>query len=105
MEASRPVLLHVLRLSFPRARRVAAGLWIAFGVVLWNVVFDHEVEMGAKDYVYRQHLHTQGRGPRVSIDGIMRPAAVYGLEAATGWSVLATGIGLVGVAVSRRHNP
>ncbi len=92
-------------MSYPRACQVAVGLWIAFGIVVWNVVFDHQVVTAAKVYVYRQGLHEQGRGPRVTIEGIMRPAIVRGVGTASGWSVLATGIGLFGVAMARRHNP
>ncbi len=105
MEGRRPLLLRLLRLTYPRARRVAVGLWIAFAVILWNVVFDHQVETAAKLYVYRQGLHEEGGGPLVTIDEVMRPAVAGGVLRASEWSLLAMGIGLAGVAATKRHNP
>jgi hypothetical protein len=86
------------------ARRAAVALWLAFGFVLWNVVFDASVILGGRDYLTRQILHQQGKGPGATIHGVMDEAVARGARMATaiGGSVCAVGLTLVWVAGRRR---
>jgi hypothetical protein len=83
-----------------RRRRVglAASLWLVLGFILWNQVFDECVRVGGVDYLTRQALHEEGRGPFVRIDDIMIPAVQHGLRVASLWSGALAGLGLVLVA-------
>ncbi|MCX6539802.1 MAG: hypothetical protein NT151_12845 [Acidobacteria bacterium] len=87
------------------ARRAAVVLWFVFGFVLWNDVFDATVAQGARDYLTRQILHEQGKGPGATIHGVMDEAVVRGAWMATaiGGGVCAVGLSLVWVAASRRR--
>ena len=44
-----------------RLVRLAAGLWLTFGFVVWNVVFDHELVVAGRNYsqaasvAFREH--------------------------------------------------
>jgi hypothetical protein len=55
-------------------------------VVIWNVVFDAHIVRGARDYVDRQQLFIEGRGPRVDMEQAMDAAKRNGLRAASLWS-------------------
>ena len=86
------------------ARRAAVVLWLVFGFVMWNVVFDATVIQGGRDYLARQSLHNQGKGPGATIHGVMDEAAARGARRATaiGGAVCAAGLTLVWVASRRR---
>jgi hypothetical protein len=79
-------------------------LWLVFGFVLWNVIFDTAVIEGGRDYLIRQNLHRQGQGPGATIHGVMDEAVARGARAATaiGGGVCAVGLTLVLVAGRRR---
>jgi len=66
-----------------RSRRAAGLAWAALVVVLWNVVFDGVVIQSGRDYLTEQALHQQGRGPAVTIPGVMRPGIARGFWLAT----------------------
>jgi len=86
------------------ARRAAVVLWLAFGFVLWNVIFDTAVIEGGRDYLIRQNLHQQGQGPDATVHGVMDEAVARGARVATaiGGGVCAVGLTLVFVAGRRR---
>lgn len=86
------------------ARRAAVTLWLVFGFVLWNVVFDAYVIQGGRDYLTRQILYEQGKGPGATIHGVMDEAVARGARTATviGGSVCVVGLTLVYVASRRR---
>ena len=79
-------------------------LWLAFGFVLGNVVFDAAVVQGGRDYVNRQSLYQQGKGPGASMHGVMDQAVARGARTATavGGGVCAVGLTLIWVAGRRR---
>ena len=62
-----------------RASRIAIGLWTAWAVVVWNVVFDHTIEVAGRKYVYAAGLAAQAGGPYARISDWMGPAASNGL--------------------------
>jgi hypothetical protein len=82
------------------ARPAIIALWLAGALVIWNVVFDAHIVKGARDYVDRQQLFAEGRGPRVDIGQAMDAARHAGLRAAWLWSgtELAAGALLAGLA-------
>jgi hypothetical protein len=82
------------------------ALWLAFGFVLWNVIFDRAVIQGGLEYLSRQRLNQQGKGPGATIHGVMDEAVARGAGMATavGGGVSAVGITLVWVASRRRAN-
>ena len=81
-------------------RRAAILVWAVLVVVLWNVVFDWVVIQSGRDYLTQQVLHQQGRGPAVTIPGVMRPAVARGAGLATlvAGGVTACGVLLIGAA-------
>jgi hypothetical protein len=89
-----------------RRLRVAAFLaWAAFAFVIWNVVFDAGVIQAGRDYLTRQALHQQGRGPSVTIRQVMDPGVARAARDATraGSAVGAAGV-LVVWFVGRRRD-
>ncbi len=82
---------------------LATILWLACGVVLWNSVFDREVESAEQSYLARHVDHRFGRGPAVTMRGVMRPAIREAAWTATAWAVVPTAAGLIGVLVARRQ--
>jgi hypothetical protein len=79
-------------------------LWLLFGFVVWNVVFDYEIRVATDDYLARQGAHDAGRGPSVPIDSVMHPAKIRGLTRASIWggAAAAAGIGLTLIASRKR---
>ncbi len=75
--------------------RIALGLWIAWAVVAWNVVFDHTIEVAGRRYLRAAAEAAQAGGPYARVDDWMRPAVGIGLRDAT---VVASAILLVGIA-------
>ena len=81
------------------SRRVAQALWIAWAIVVWNVVFDHVIVMAGREYVIAALAAARGAGPSARMDDWMRPAVVGGLWIATASSAL---ILLAGFAAIQR---
>ena len=76
----------------PGMRRAALLAWAACAVVVWNVVFDAIVIQAGREYLTLQALHQQGKGPAVTIRGVMDRGVSRAVRTAT-----ASG-GAVGVA-------
>ena len=85
-------------------RRAALLAWAACGVVVWNVVFDAGVIRAGRDYLTRQALHQQGKGPAVTIRGVMNPGVRRAARSATasGGAVGAAGILVAWLAARQR---
>jgi hypothetical protein len=81
------------------ARSLARGLWIAWAIVVWNVVFDHVIVVAGREYLAAAFAAARGPGPYANMDDWMRPAVARGLWIATGVSAL---ILFVGFAAIRR---
>jgi hypothetical protein len=79
--------------------RLAAALWIAWAIVVWNVVFDHVIVVAGREYLAAAALAARGPGPYARMDDWMRPAIPHALWLATAASAV---ILLVGFAAIRR---
>jgi hypothetical protein len=88
-----------------RSTALAVGLWIVFGVVVWNVVFDYEVRMAGRRYVYEATLAFRGEAGPVAMDAVMRPAVARGVELGTaaGGAIVIGGLAAVAWAARRRQ--
>ena len=84
--------------------RAALVAWAACGVVVWNVVFDAGVIRAGREYLTLQALHQQGKGPAVSIRGVMDPGVRRAARTATaaGGAVGAAGILVAWLAARQR---
>jgi hypothetical protein len=67
----------------PRVRRAAYLAWIVCAAVVWNVVFDAIVIQSGRDYLTLQALRQQGRGPAVTIHGVMDAGVARAAREAT----------------------
>ncbi|MDE3155261.1 MAG: hypothetical protein KGN76_09165 [Acidobacteriota bacterium] len=86
-----------------RSTALALGLWIALGVVVWNVVFDYEVRTAARQYVYEATLAFRGEAPPVGMDEMMRPAIARGVRLGTEWGGGLAVAGLAAIAWAGRR--
>jgi len=81
-----------------RAAQIAMALWIAWAVIVWNLIFDRVIVLAGRAYISAARLAAAGTGPLVHMDAFMRPAARQGLWLA---SAVASGIVLVGILLIR----
>jgi hypothetical protein len=89
--------LRLAALRQPRpAARIARALWIAWAVIVWNVVFDRVIVVAGRSYI----AAANAAAPRANMDGFMRPAVARGLwmASAAGGAVLVTGLTAVRAA-------
>ena len=91
------------RLRVARPVRLAVILWIAWAVVVWNVVFDRVLVLAGRSYVYAASVAADGGGPYLRIEDWMRPAVTHGfwLATTTGGMLLALGLALIALAAKR----
>ena len=87
----------------PRQRstaHIAAALWVAWAVVVWNVIFDRVIVVAGRSYVNAARLAVARGGPYARVDDWMRPAVTHALWTAT---AAAAAILLVGFIALRRQ--
>ena len=95
----------------PRAAvRLARALWIAWAVIVWNVVFDHVIVVAGRNYIYAAGRADGRLGPDgrslVPMDDYMRPAVTRGLWIATTSAAVVLGAGFLLLrAASARSTP
>jgi hypothetical protein len=83
----------------PRAAvRLARALWIAWAVIVWNVVFDHVIVVAGRNYLHAAglaggRLGADGRS-LVLMDDWMRPAVSRGawIASAAAGAILLVGL-------------
>jgi hypothetical protein len=98
---------RVAALRQPRpAARIARALWIAWAVIVWNVVFDHVIVVAGRSYIAAARRAAVTAGPFANMDDWMRPAVTRGfwIATASGAFVLLTGLAAVARA-GRPPNP
>ena len=100
---------RVAALRQPRpAVRIARALWIAWAVIVWNVVFDRVIVVAGRNYVAAAgRAAAAPAGPFANMDDWMRPAVTRGFWIATaaGGVVLLTGLAAVSQVARRRAHP
>ena len=74
--------------------RIAALLWVACAVVVWNVVFDRVLVVAGRSYARDASLADGRQQPFLKIDDYMRPAVRRGVWLA---SMAGGGVALVGL--------
>ena len=91
--------------KFMISRRLALALWTVWAILVWNVVFDHALEVAGKHYVPAAGAAAAAGGPYVRIDDWMRPALAWGLWTASAAAGVVTIVGLAAVrfAASRER--
>jgi len=79
--------------------RLARALWIAWAVIVWNVVFDHAIVVAGRDYIAAARAAAGAAGPFANMDDWMRQAVTRGFWMATAAAaaVLFTGFAAVRV--------
>src|SRR5258708_36468976 len=75
----------VARWRHPRtSARLARALWIAWAVIVWNVVFDHAIVVAGRDYIAAaRRAAAVPAAPFANMDDWMRPAVTPGFWMAT----------------------
>jgi CTP:molybdopterin cytidylyltransferase MocA len=85
--------------------RIAQVLWVAWAIILWNVVFDHVIVVAGREYLVAavRSAHDAALSSPVNMDDWMRPAVTHGLWTATAAAaaVIVTGLASVRQAVRR----
>jgi hypothetical protein len=71
-----------------RARRIAVALWIAWAVIVWNVVFDHVIVVAGREFIAAAAQAAHGGGPYARMDDWMRPAVPRAFWTATAASAV-----------------
>ena len=96
--------IAALRQPGPSAR-LARVLWIAWAVVVWNVVFDRVIVVAGRSYIVAATRHTAAdpTAPPLNMDDWMVPAVNRALTVATGAAVVVLVTGLAAVAVASRR--
>jgi hypothetical protein len=81
--------------------RLALVLWIAWAVVVWNVIFDQTIVLAGRDYI--QAAMATSVGPFANMDDWMRPAVTRGawLATAAAGTILVTGVSLCALRRTR----
>jgi hypothetical protein len=93
---------RVAGLRQPRpAARLARALWIAWAIIVWNVVFDHVIVVAGRSYIAAAGQAAAGDTAHpVNMDDWMRPAVTRALWIATaaGGAILLAGLASVRAA-------
>lgn len=82
--------------------RIAAALWIAWAVVVWNVVLDQTIVLAGRRYIVAAVAAAQGRGPYARIDDWLRPAVTRGFWFATAAAVALLAVGFMSLRFATR---
>ena len=82
--------------------RIAALLWLAWAVVVWNVVLDQTIVLAGRRYVVAAIAAAQGSGSYARIDDWMRPAVTRGFWFATAAAAAILVVGLFSLRFAPR---
>jgi hypothetical protein len=93
------------------AVRIARALWIAWAVIVWNVVFDHVIVVAGRSYILAASLAAATSAPYARMDDWMRPAVSRALwvASASAAAILVAGFSAIRIAAAslqpRQVNP
>jgi hypothetical protein len=87
------------------AARIARALWMAWAIVVWNVVFDHVIVVAGRNYIVAAGQAARAIPPAapVNMDNWMRPAVTHGLWIATAAAGAILLAGLLSVSQAARR--
>ena len=85
-----------------RPARIAAALWIAWAVVVWNVVFDQVIVVAGRRYFIAAIASADAMGPFLRLDDWIRPAVTRGAWLATIAAAIILAIGFVTLRLATR---
>lgn len=90
-----------------RPGRLAAIIWIAVAVVVWNGLYDLRISLGVREYLLAEALHQAGRGPAVVMASFMASVVRSAVITATLWGafVLVAGLATVWALSGRTAAP
>lgn len=77
--------------------RIAQALWIAWAVVVWNVIFDYVIVAASRHYVSAAIAATDAAGSYPRMDDWMGPAVTRGLWIASAASGAILVVGLTAI--------
>ena len=85
------------------AARIARALWIAWAIVVWNVVFDRVIVVAGRQFIVAAagQAAASPAGPFANMDSWMRPAVTRAALLATGL----TAVNYAGRRSQRRADP
>jgi hypothetical protein len=83
-----------------RLSRVATGLWVAWAVVTWSVVFDHVIELAGRRYLRAAAQAAETGAAYARIDQWMRPAATTALWTASAAAAAILIVGVIGIRLA-----
>jgi len=87
-----------------RTVRLALALWIAWAVIVWNVVFDHVIVVAGRTYIVAAQAAVRA-GQFANMDDWMKPAVSRGAWIATGAGGAILVAGLAAVHRAARMDP
>lgn len=86
-----------------RAVRIARALWIAWAVIVWNVVFDHVIVVAGRSYILAASIAAARSGPYARMDDWMRPAVSRGLWMASASAIVILVAGYTAIHFAVHH--
>ena len=85
--------------------RLARALWIAWAVIVWNVVFDHVIVVAGRSYIHAAAVAFNDGRPYVRMDAWMRPAVSHGMWIASASGLAILLVGLSAIALAAKGDP
>lgn len=89
-------------MTHPRSARLAAALWVAFAIVVWNVVLDQVIVLAARQYIIAALASAESMGPYVRMSDWMRPAVARGFWLANAAAAVILAIGFLALRLATR---
>ena len=83
--------------------RVARALWIAWAVIVWNVVFDRVIVVRGREYIAAATGALIQGLPYARMDDWMRPAVSHGVWMASAGAAAVLAVGLTSIAFAARR--
>jgi hypothetical protein len=104
LQSLRAVRSNVSRWRQPgSAVRIARALWIAWAIIVWNVVLDHVIVVAGRDYIAAAtRAAAVPSGPFANMDDWMRPAVTRGVWTATAAGIVIMMLGLAAVRAANK---
>ena len=82
--------------------RFARALWIAWAVIVWNVVFDRVIVVAGRNYINAARDAALAGAASPRMDAFMRPAVSYGVWLSSACAIAIIAIGLSAISYASR---